>query len=130
MSKRKYRKGGHILSLDELARQEFVYWNDKITHFGWFQSWQFRLAINAVGPNGCVYYAIKEKPDKVVCNRCGRKFADDSELALFVETTASADDVYVRKYVRGVPLEDNEVVFKGCPWCRTDAYLMDLEEKK
>ena len=33
MSKRKYRKGGKITSLDELAKQEFVYFHDKITHW-------------------------------------------------------------------------------------------------
>lgn len=129
MSKRKYRKGGPILSLDEFARQELVYVDHKITHCGWFQSWQFGYTKRMM-EQGRVCYAIKERPDTIVCNRCGRKFADDSELALFVEATASADDVYVRKYVRGVPLEDNELVFKGCPWCRTDAHLMDLEEKK
>lgn len=59
MSKKKYRRGGHILSLDELARQEFVYWHDKITHRGWFLSWQFRMAAHAVGETGCIFYAIK-----------------------------------------------------------------------
>lgn len=41
---RKYRKGKQITSLDELAEQEFVYFFDKITHNGWFMSWQFRMA--------------------------------------------------------------------------------------
>lgn len=46
MNKRKYRKGGKITSLDELAKQEFVYFEDKITnnHRGWFMSRQGRLA--------------------------------------------------------------------------------------
>ena len=38
--KKKYSRGDHILSLDELFRQEFVYWHDKITHKGWFQNWR------------------------------------------------------------------------------------------
>ena len=42
--KRKYQKGKPITSLDELSEQKFVYFYDKITHNGWFMSWQFRLA--------------------------------------------------------------------------------------
>ena len=57
---RKYARGDHILTLDELASQEFVYWWDKITPRGWFMSWQLNMAYNAIGPNGCVYYAIRK----------------------------------------------------------------------
>lgn len=60
MYKRKFRKGGHILSLDELARQDFVYWMDKIQPRCWFMSWQFRMAKNAIGERGVIFYAIKE----------------------------------------------------------------------
>ncbi len=56
--KRKYRKGSRILSLDELVKQEVVYFYDKITHRGWFLSWQFRLAQKYV-ERGCLYYAEK-----------------------------------------------------------------------
>lgn len=56
--KRKYRKGEKITSLDELAKQEFIYFHDKITHAGWFTSWQFRLAIRCI-QNGWLYYANK-----------------------------------------------------------------------
>ena len=58
---RKYARGDHILTLDELASQEFVYWRDRITPRGWFLSWQFRMALNAIGPNGCIYYAIRKE---------------------------------------------------------------------
>jgi hypothetical protein len=44
MSKRKYRKGQLIKSLNELVEQEFVYFNNKITHRGWFESWPIRTA--------------------------------------------------------------------------------------
>lgn len=54
--KRKYRKGNKITSLDELAKQEFVYFFDKITHCGWFMSWQFRLATMYI-ERGWLYYA-------------------------------------------------------------------------
>lgn len=58
MSKRKWRRGPRILSLDELARQEIVCWWDKPTARGWFLSWQFRMAANAVGEKGVIFYAM------------------------------------------------------------------------
>lgn len=54
--KRKYRRGEKITSLDELVKQEFVYFYDKITHCGWFGSWQFRMAYHLL-ERGCLYYA-------------------------------------------------------------------------
>ena len=54
--KRKYRKGEKITSLDELVKQEFVYFYDKITHIGWVCSWQLRLAHKYI-IRGCLYYA-------------------------------------------------------------------------
>lgn len=58
MYKRKYRKGEKITSLDELSKQKFVYFNHKITHNGWFMSWQFRMAKMFID-RGVLYYAIK-----------------------------------------------------------------------
>lgn len=46
--KRKYTPGEIIRSLDELAEQEFVCVNGKTTHRGWFMSWQFRMAQQAL----------------------------------------------------------------------------------
>ena len=60
--KRKFRKGKRITSLDELAKQEFVYFFDKITHMGWFKSWQFRLAQSYV-QSGFLYYAERIADD-------------------------------------------------------------------
>lgn len=56
--RRKYRKGERITSLDELSKQEFVYFFNKITHCGWFMSWQFRLAKRYID-QGWLYYAEK-----------------------------------------------------------------------
>lgn len=56
--KRKYRKGEQITSLDELSKQEFIYFRHKITHCGWFMSWQFRLAQMYIN-KGWLYYAEK-----------------------------------------------------------------------
>ena len=61
--KRKFRKGEKITSLDELAKQEFVYFWDKITHAGWFKSWQFRLADQYI-QRGCLYYAERITDDE------------------------------------------------------------------
>jgi hypothetical protein len=58
ISKRKYRKGKPITSLDELSKQEFIYVFDKVTHCGWFMSWQFRLAKQFL-ERGFLYYAEK-----------------------------------------------------------------------
>lgn len=55
--KRKYRKGKRIYSLDELAKQEWIYVFDKITHNGWFMSWQFRMAQSFL-QRGNLYYAL------------------------------------------------------------------------
>ena len=52
MSKRKWRRGPKILSLDELVRQEVVFWRDKPQPHGWFMSWQ------AIGRNGVIFYAM------------------------------------------------------------------------
>ena len=45
--------------------------------------------------------------DKVICNMCMKTFKDDDELKL---------------------MEDQDGYFKGCPTCKTDSYLMDLED--
>jgi len=63
MGKNKYRKGGPILSLDELARQEFVYFNGKIYHHGWFASWQLSWCAARI-KFGELKYAIKEEDDE------------------------------------------------------------------
>lgn len=56
MSRRKYYKGEMITSLDELAKQELVYFRDKITHCGWFGAWQLRLITRYI-EDGYIYYA-------------------------------------------------------------------------
>ncbi|MBE6557542.1 MAG: hypothetical protein E7661_00775 [Ruminococcaceae bacterium] len=61
MSNRKYVRGEHIESLDELAKQDLVYMDHKVYHRGWFGSWQFRLLAGMVGKNGRLYYAIPKE---------------------------------------------------------------------
>lgn len=60
MAKRKYRKGEPITSLDELAKQDFIYFCDKITHHGWFKSWQFSLAERYI-QRRMLFYAVKNE---------------------------------------------------------------------
>lgn len=61
--KRKYRKGDKITSLDELAKQEFIYCHDKITHCGWFMSWRLSFVLRSM-KCGCLCYAVKKEKDK------------------------------------------------------------------
>lgn len=63
-SKSKYRKGGPVLSLDELARQEYVFFYDKVFHMSWFGNWQLRWC-EAQIKRGAIRYAIKEESDEV-----------------------------------------------------------------
>ena len=58
MSKRKWRRGSPILSLDELVRQSVVFWGDKPVSRGWFMSWQISMGKKYSGPRGLIAYAI------------------------------------------------------------------------
>lgn len=55
-----YRVGGPVVSLDELFRQEFVYFCGKLYHNGWFGSWQLRWCGDRL-KSGQIRYAIKEE---------------------------------------------------------------------
>lgn len=37
-----YKRGVKILTLDGLAECEFIFFEGKVYHRGWFMSWQFR----------------------------------------------------------------------------------------
>lgn len=58
MSRRKYRPGPKITSLNELMEQDFVYWHGKITHHSWFCNWQLRMTDQAI-KCGVLRQAIK-----------------------------------------------------------------------
>lgn len=57
--KKKYQKGDPITSLDELSKQEFVYFQHKIYHSGWFMSWQI-IQVKRFIDRGLLYYAEKK----------------------------------------------------------------------
>ena len=61
-SKRKYKKGEPIKSLDELMNQEFVYMNHKIYHYGWFASWQGHWLKKCID-NKWLFKAINKEQD-------------------------------------------------------------------
>lgn len=46
------------MSLDEVARQEMIFWRNKPCSKEWFGSWQFKVAASNVGSNGCIFYAM------------------------------------------------------------------------
>lgn len=41
----KYKKGSRITCLEELVRQDVVFFRDKVLHRSFFQLWQIRYAI-------------------------------------------------------------------------------------
>lgn len=130
MNEKKYRRGGHILSLDELAKQDFVYFRHKIYHEGWFGSWQLRFIKRNIGENGHIYYAEKVLPDKIECTKCKRRFAGMNELKRFLEIEVSYDDYATIDYDKELAKDENAIEFRGCPHCRTDQHLIDLEAYK
>ena len=60
--KKKYCKGEQITSLDELMKQEFVFCCDKITHRGWFGSWQLSWVARMLDGRK-LFYAVKSEVD-------------------------------------------------------------------
>ena len=58
--RRKYRKGDVIRSVDDLLKQEFVYFDDKIYHCGWVRSWQLNMVVKHM-ENGRIFYAIQKE---------------------------------------------------------------------
>lgn len=67
----------------------------------------------------------------IVCNNCGRKFRDDSDLA-FCITTDNGDGTKTTKLYTvgdyGDYDETKDEIFRGCPNCLTDEALMDVEQ--
>lgn len=56
----KYIKGDVIETLEELDKQEFIYYKDKVYHYGWWGSWQYRMLVNLL-KNKRLYKAIKKE---------------------------------------------------------------------
>lgn len=58
MSKRKYKPGPPIRTLDELAKQDFIYFFGRILPRGWFMNWQLRLTTDCLN-RGWIRSAVK-----------------------------------------------------------------------
>ena len=52
----KYRKGSRITCIEELAKQDVVFFRDKVLHRSFFQSWQMRYAIIQIA-QGTLFHA-------------------------------------------------------------------------
>lgn len=120
----RYREGKPITSIDELMKQDFIYFRHKLYHKGWFGSWQLRFAKRYIDK---MSYAEKAKPDTIICNNCGRTFTDETDLKKFMQVQIQAGDVVILNYDTDLLNESRVKVFRGCPECRTDAYLVSLE---
>lgn len=66
MSKKKYKRGDRIWSLEELDRQEFIFWNGKVYHSGFWKSWQYRWVLDRL-QNGQLYKAERTGCVVFVC---------------------------------------------------------------
>lgn len=58
-----YTPGGAITSLDELVKQQFIFWNDMLYHRGWFCSWQIEWADAELRCHKLRYAIKKEDKD-------------------------------------------------------------------
>lgn len=63
MSKRKYRKGGRISTLEELMRQDVVIVNRKTTVKAWFEQWKLFMAVELL-ERGMIFQAIPYEEEK------------------------------------------------------------------
>ena len=57
---RNYIQGACIHSLDEMYRQEFIFYKGKVYHRGWFRSWSLSYA-NALIANRLIYEATRRE---------------------------------------------------------------------
>ena len=58
----KYIKGERIQSLDELIRQEFIYFNHKVYHRGWVMGWKLKWVVDMIG-RGLLFIATRKQED-------------------------------------------------------------------
>lgn len=56
MSKRKYKQGDLVTSLDELSTLPVVFFHGKVVNCGWFLSWQLRWVLYRI-KTGQIYKA-------------------------------------------------------------------------
>lgn len=72
------------------------------------------------------------------CNNCMEVFDNENDLSIIVEQSELIDGDWHTtdrfKYDIEIDLKDTEniryEIFKGCPYCFADEYLMDVENYK
>lgn len=132
MNKPLYKKGGHILTVEELAKQEFVFFRHKLTHNGWFMSWQLRFVMRNIGENGNVYYAERNKDVlcEYECKNCHKQFRNKRNLKKKIKMQFPDETIFVsysREYDSGI---DKKHLCYVCPYCNTDEHIVDLRNSK
>lgn len=60
---RKYKQGEVVTNLNEVIGEEFIYFNHKIYHRGWFGSWQLRWIEEQIR-RGTIKKAIRVEEEK------------------------------------------------------------------
>lgn len=59
----------------------------------------------------------------VKCNMCGKVFKTEEDIPLLIEW----ENGKVEQLIPGKMDRSGGEVFRGCPHCMTDGYLMDME---
>ena len=60
MSKARYEQGEMIKSIEELAKQDFIYCRNKIIPKGFFQNWSLHYCLKVLD-FGMLYYANRKE---------------------------------------------------------------------
>lgn len=59
---RNYVQGAEIKSLDELAKQKFIFYNGELYNKNWVKNWQIGWCLAKIRWEG-IYYAIRREDD-------------------------------------------------------------------
>ncbi len=60
-----YEIGNNIKSLDELIKQEFIFFNNKLYNKGWFKGWQLNYVASLIAANK-IFKAIRKGEDNKI----------------------------------------------------------------
>lgn len=86
MITRKWAKGNMITTFDQFNKQEYIWVNGKVYHYGWFQSWQYRQ-VSVLIKSGRVYEVVRakypagivEKDGEFACSICAEPVLSESK---------------------------------------------------
>lgn len=83
----KFKAGEQLRSLDEIAKQEFIFCRHKIYHRGWFMSWPVRSLLQ-LAEGGAIFGAVRKRR---VCPHCGKPVVQ-SELPQYTWQCLDCDE--------------------------------------